>query len=179
MWGICKQFSSHNKSPFTNLHTPPRNFPLYGHMWCNTKSHESVFQIHHPIFHSITLFLQHTQNHNSSIMQLGKDKAARLAFLQSMSILTSCAADSETNIVDSMKSIQNILQFGIDNAHSSSSNSDSQPFSSHPTRTCNTQPIGKFITIVYPPYTNQSAITSCGAFEILNDKMALQKDPQN
>ena len=113
-------------------------------------------------------------------MQLGKDKAARLAFLQSMSILTSCAADSETNIVDSMKSIQNILQFGIDNAHSSSSNSDSQPFSSHPTRTCNTQPIGKFITIVYPPYTNQSAITSCGAFEILNDKMvSFQKDPQN
>jgi hypothetical protein len=94
--------------------------------------------------------LQHTQNHNSSIMQLGKDKAARLAFLQSMSILTSCAADSETNIVDSMKSIQTLLQFGIDNSNSSSSKSESQHLPSHPTMTCNTLPIGKFITIVYP-----------------------------
>ena len=106
-----------------------------------------------PNFSFENLILQHTQKHNSSIMQLGKDKAARLSFLQSMSFLTSCAADSETNLIDSMKSIQNILQFGIDNAYSSSSNSDTQPSSSHPTRTCNTLPIGKFITIVYPPYT--------------------------
>ena len=156
MWGKCKEFSSHNKSPFTNLHMPSRNFPLYGHMWWNTKSHDSVFEIHHLIFHSISLFSQHTQNHNSSIMQLGKDKAARLSFLQSMLILTSCAADSETNIVDSMRSIQNLLQFGIDNTHSSSTKSDSQHLPSHPTTICHTQPIGKFITIVYPPYTNQS-----------------------
>ena len=125
-------------------------------MWCNTRSHESVFEIEFVIFHPF-FFSQHTQNHNSSIMQLGKDKAARLSFLQSMSILTSCAADSETNIVDSMRSIQNLLQFGIENSHSSSSDSVSQCLPSHPTTTRPTQSIGKFITIVYPPYTNQSA----------------------
>ena len=133
-----------------------------------------------PNFSFENLILQHTQKHNSSIMQLGKDKAARLSFLQSMSFLTSCAADSETNLIDSMKSIQNILQFGIDNAHSSSSNSDTQPSSSHPTRTCNTQPISKFYNNILPTLYNHSEITSWSAFEILNDKMgSFQMDPQN
>ena len=132
-------------------------------------------------FSFLFFFSQHTQNHNSSIMQLGKDKAARLSFLQSMSILTSCAADSETNIVDSMRSIQNLLQFGIENSHSSSSESVSQHLPSHPTTTRPTQSIGKFITIVYPTlYKSIGRNTSCGAFEVLNeDKMALLSDPQN
>ena len=93
-------------------------------------------------------------------MQLGKDKAARLSFLQSMSVLTSCAADSETNLVDSMKSIQTLLQFGINNTHSCASKSESQHLPSHPSMTSNTQPIGKFTTIVYPPYTNHSYQTA-------------------
>ena len=135
------------------------------------KTPQSVFKINHLIFHSISLFLQHTQNHNSSIMQLGKDKAARFSFLQSMSILTSCAVDSETNIFDSMRSIQNLLQFRIDNTHSSSSKSDSQRLPSHPTTTYHTQPISNRLPTLYKSIGRN---TSCGTFEVLNDKMACQ-----
>ena len=45
---------------------------------------------------------------------------------------------------------------------------------------CPRSSLSKFNCCFQPGLHNQSAITSCGAFEILNDKMALlNKDPQN